>query len=62
MSKKHQQDTSMQNKKEVSMNMNVDLWRKTRVAAAERDVTLTRMVEHFLEEGLQNCRHDRLAG
>jgi hypothetical protein len=50
----------MFNKKEVSMNMDKDLWRKTRVAAAERDVTLTSMVEHFLQEGLQNCRHDKI--
>jgi hypothetical protein len=50
----------MMDKKEVNMNMNKAIWRKARIAAAEKDVTLTAIVEHFIEEGLEHCKHDKI--
>jgi hypothetical protein len=57
MNKVQKQSINMAGKKEVSMNMNINLWRKARIAAAERDITLTRAVEHFLEDGMNSCKH-----
>jgi hypothetical protein len=42
------------------MNIDTNLWRQARIKAAEKDTTLTTMVEHCLREGLQNCRHDEI--
>jgi hypothetical protein len=50
----------MIDKKEVSMNMDKTIWRKARIAAAEKDVTLTAIVEHFIIEGLEHCKHDKI--
>ncbi|HET7345606.1 MAG TPA: hypothetical protein VFJ05_07015 [Nitrososphaeraceae archaeon] len=40
--------------------MNTELWRRARIKAAEKDVNLTQIVEHCLEEGLNVCRHDKI--
>ena len=39
------------------MNLNADLWRRARIKAAERDTTLTELVEHCLAEGMDVCSH-----
>jgi hypothetical protein len=48
------------NKREVSMNIEKALWRKARMAAAEKDTTLTALVEHLLRVELDTCKHDKL--
>ena len=47
-------------KRIVNLNMDAGLWHRARVRAAEKDTTLTTIVEHYLEEGLENCRHDKI--
>ena len=51
---------NLQHKKEVSMNIEKALWRKARVAAAERDTTLTALIEHLLKEELDTCKHYKI--
>ena len=45
-------------KRMINMNIDTNLWRKARIKAAEKDTTLTNIVEHCLREGLEICKHD----
>lgn len=47
-------------KRIVNMNLDTNLWRMARIRAAEKDTTLTAMVEHCLREGLEVCKHERI--
>jgi hypothetical protein len=47
-------------KRVINMNIDTNLWRQARIKAAEKDTTLTTIVEHCLREGLNNCRHDEI--
>ncbi len=41
----------------VNMNIDTDFWWRARIKAAEKDTTLTAIVEHCLREGLDTCKH-----
>jgi hypothetical protein len=47
-------------KRMINMNIDTALWRKARIMAAEKDTTVTRVVEHCLREELNNCKHDKI--
>ena len=52
----------MNNQKHIiNMNIDTNLWRQARVIAAQKDTTLTAIVEHCLREGLENCKHDKIS-
>jgi len=48
---------NMNEKKEVSMNIERSLWREARMMAAAKDTTLTGLVEHLLREEMKTCKH-----
>ncbi len=47
-------------KRMINMNIDTDLWRQARITAAQKDTTITAIVEHCLREGLNNCKHDKI--
>ena len=55
---------NMNQKKEVSMNIERSLWREARMMATAKDTTLTGLVEHLLREemrDLQTSNNDGLS-
>jgi hypothetical protein len=45
-------------KRMLNMNIDRELYHKAKVFAAERDTTMTSVIEHLLRQELSNCRHD----
>lgn len=41
----------------ISMNVDKKLWKKLRVVAAEKEATMTELIEHMIREDLDNCKH-----
>jgi hypothetical protein len=42
------------------LNVDRDLWHDAKVFAAQKDTTLTNVVEHLLRQHLDTCKHDKL--
>jgi hypothetical protein len=47
-------------KRMVSLNMDRELYLKVKVFAAERDTTVTAILEHLLKQHLDHCKHDKI--
>jgi hypothetical protein len=44
-------------KRMVSLNLDRELYLKVKVFAAERDTTITAILEHLLKQHLDHCKH-----
>lgn len=44
-------------KRIVNLNLNRELYHKVRVFAAEKDTTITAILEHLLKHHLDHCGH-----
>jgi hypothetical protein len=44
----------------VSLNVDKALWKKVKLAAAEREVTQTAIIEHLIRIGPDTCKHDKI--
>lgn len=47
-------------KRMISMNIDKALWKKVRIAAAEKEATLTEIIEHLIRVELDNCKHNKI--
>lgn len=47
-------------KKSINIEIDFNLWKETKRLAIDKQTTFTNLLQHFIQEGIRDCKHETI--